>query len=104
MGNGNESVAYCVRVCHCAVPPDIEHLHPKNMKPKRIILIRHGKSEGNADRNLLETIPDYALNLTPDGIEQARQAGQEIKKIIGQETLQVYVSPYFRTRQTYQYI
>jgi broad specificity phosphatase PhoE len=74
------------------------------MKPKRIILIRHGKSEGNADRNLLETIPDYALNLTLDGIEQARQAGQEIKKIIGQETLQVYVSPYYRTRQTYQNI
>jgi broad specificity phosphatase PhoE len=74
------------------------------MKPKRIILIRHGKSEGNTDRNLLETIPDYALNLTFEGIEQAKQAGQEIKKIIGQETLQVYVSPYYRTRQTYQYI
>lgn len=74
------------------------------MKPKRIILIRHGKSEGNADRTLTETIPDFALKLTEEGIQQAQQAGQEIKKIIGQETLHVYVSPYYRTRQTYQYI
>lgn len=76
----------------------------KTVKPKRIILIRHGKSEGNEDRKLLETVPDYALNLTREGIEQARQAGREIKKIIAQETMQVYVSPYYRTRQTYQYI
>ena len=42
--------------------------------------------------------------MTPEGIEQAKQAGQEIKKIIGQETLQVYLSPYYRTRQTFQHI
>jgi broad specificity phosphatase PhoE len=74
------------------------------MKPKRIILIRHGKSEGNADQNQYETIPDYALNLTPEGMEQARQAGRDIKGIIGFETLHVYLSPYYRTRQTYQCI
>ena len=72
------------------------------MKPKRIILVRHGLSQGNADKRLHETIPDYALNLTDEGIEQARRAGKEIKLIIGQETLQVYLSPYFRTRQTFQ--
>jgi len=74
------------------------------MKPKHIILIRHGQSEGNADKNLFETKPDYALHLTDDGIKQAKQAGKEIQQIIGQETLQVYVSPFYRTRQTYQYI
>lgn len=74
------------------------------MKPNRILLIRHGQSEGNADKQQLETIPDFALNLTPDGIEQARKAGLEIKKIIAQETIQVYLSPYYRTRQTFQYI
>lgn len=74
------------------------------MKPKRIILIRHGQSEGNADKSLLETKPDYKLNLTDEGIEQAKQAGQEVKKIIGEESLQVYVSPFYRTRQTYQHI
>jgi broad specificity phosphatase PhoE len=74
------------------------------MRPKRIILIRHGKSEGNADRKVLETTPDYALNLTEEGVEQAKQAGLEIKKIIGDESLQVYASPYYRTRQTLQHI
>jgi len=74
------------------------------MKPKRIILIRHGQSEANADKSLLEIKPDYALNLTDEGIEQAKQAGKEIKEIIGQETLQAYISPFYRTRQTYQYI
>jgi broad specificity phosphatase PhoE len=74
------------------------------MKPKRIILVRHGTSQGNADKIVHETIPDYKLNLTVEGIAQARQAGQEIKQMIGQESLQVYLSPYFRTRQTNQYI
>jgi broad specificity phosphatase PhoE len=74
------------------------------MKPNRIILVRHGQSEGNADKQQLETIPDFALNLTSDGVEQARKAGLEIKKSIDQETLQVYLSPYYRTRQTLQYI
>jgi broad specificity phosphatase PhoE len=72
------------------------------MKPNRIILIRHGESEGNIDKGQYLTIPDYALNLTSIGIEQARQAGKELKAIIGDENLYVYLSPYFRTRQTYQ--
>jgi broad specificity phosphatase PhoE len=74
------------------------------MKPNRIILVRHGESEGNVDKNHYLTIPDYALNLTMNGIEQARQAGNEIKEIIGSEKLHVYLSPYIRTRQTYQHI
>ena len=74
------------------------------MKPNRIILVRHGESEGNVDKGHYLTIPDYALNLTQNGIEQARQAGNEIKAIIGSEKLYVYLSPYVRTRQTYQYI
>lgn len=74
------------------------------MKPKRIILIRHGESESNADRNQRATVPDYAVNLTHRGQEQARQAGQQIRAIIGAETLYVYMSPYYRTRQTWQCI
>jgi broad specificity phosphatase PhoE len=74
------------------------------MRPRRIILIRHGKSQGNANEKLRETIPDYALNLTSEGVEQARQAGREIRKIIEQETIQAYISPYFRTRQTFHHI
>jgi broad specificity phosphatase PhoE len=74
------------------------------MKPNRIILIRHGESEGNVDKGHYLTIPDYALDLTVKGVEQARQAGKELKDVIGDEGLYVYLSPYFRTRQTYQYL
>ncbi|MEA4958320.1 MAG: histidine phosphatase family protein [Anaerolineaceae bacterium] len=74
------------------------------MKPKRILLIRHGLSEGNSDRNTYATIPDHALALTLKGVEQARQAGREIKELIGGEGLQVYLSPYNRTRMTWQAI
>ena len=72
------------------------------MKPNRIILVRHGESEGNIDKDKYLTIPDYALNLTPRGVAQAQKAGIEIKEIINAETIHVYVSPYYRTRQTFQ--
>ena len=74
------------------------------MNPNRILLIRHGESQGNVDPNQYESVPDYALNLTPRGIEQAQQAGREIKGVLGEESLYVYLSPYFRTRQTFQYL
>ena len=74
------------------------------MKPHRIILIRHAESEGNADKNHYRTVPDYALLLTQKGAEQARQAGKAIREIIGSESIYVYLSPYFRTRQTFQHL
>lgn len=74
------------------------------MKPNRILLIRHGESEGNVDKGRYLTVPDYALPLTPRGIEQAQLAGSELKEIIGSENVYVYVSPFFRTRQTFQYL
>lgn len=70
------------------------------MKPKRIILVRHGESEGNADRYNYETIPDYALNLTSTGESQAVNAGKEIADIVGAGSVFAYISPYYRTRQT----
>lgn len=74
------------------------------MRPKRIILIRHGNSEGNADRERYATTPDHALNLTPAGEKQAFTAGLQLKELIGGESVRVYLSPYARTRQTYQQI
>jgi broad specificity phosphatase PhoE len=49
-------------------------------------------------------VPDYALNLTARGIEQARQAAKELRGILGNESLYIYLSPFIRTRQTYQYL
>src|SRR4051812_38006059 len=52
-------------------------------RPKRIILIRHGESQGNDDKNIYESIPDNAIELTSKGILQAISAGEELKQIIG---------------------
>jgi len=74
------------------------------MKPEKIILVRHGESEGNADNSLYQTTQDFALKLSPGGIEQARQAGKQIRQIVGNDSVFVYLSPYYRTRETYQHI
>ena len=71
------------------------------MKPKRIILIRHGESEGNVDRIVYGNKPDYALLLTEKGIRQATSAGARLKELVDGESLHFYVSPLFRTRQTF---
>jgi hypothetical protein len=49
--------------------------------------LRHGESHANVDINQHEFVPDYAFDLTPKGVEQARQAGGEIKRLIGNETV-----------------
>ena len=71
------------------------------MKPQRILLIRHGESQGNADPSQHRDIPDFMLQLTPKGLKQARQAGKEIKKLLGNSKVYAYVSPYYRTRETF---
>lgn len=71
------------------------------MKPKRIFLVRHGESEGNIDKNLYATKPDYAYELTEKGRNQALEAGETIAQIIKAQGAHFYCSPYWRTRQTY---
>lgn len=75
------------------------------MRPKRIILIRHGESESNVDKDILKQKPDFAVNLTPKGQEQALAAGQQVKALVDEVSLiggncWFYVSPFYRTRQT----
>jgi broad specificity phosphatase PhoE len=72
------------------------------MKPKRIILVRHGESIGNFDPNHYETIPDYALDLTVAGRSQAQRAGEQIAALVGDGGIRAYVSPWYRTRQTFE--
>lgn len=71
------------------------------MKPKRIILIRHGESIGNTDRSVYEHTPDYAVQLTPKGLGQAEEAGRKLKTLLKKESAFFYVSPFWRTRQTF---
>ena len=82
----------------------IHILDHNSMKPKRIILIRHGQSEGNVNKSVYNVKPDYSVNLTDVGREQAYRAGVHLKEIIGEETICAYVSPYYRTKQTFEEI
>ena len=70
------------------------------MTPKRIILVRHGRSAANDDPTVYSRVPDYKIELVDQGREQARAAGDHIREIIGGESYGVYVSPYRRTVQT----
>lgn len=74
------------------------------MKPKRIILIRHGESEANMDKYMFANIPDYTIELTAHGMEQAREAGIKLKALVNDESLYFYVSPFWRTRSTFEQI
>lgn len=48
--------------------------------------------------------PDYTIELTEKGVEQARKAGQNLKKMVGAESLYFYISPFWRTRSTFENI
>lgn len=74
------------------------------MKPHRIILIRHGECHANTDESKFATIPDYTIELTESGIMQAREAGENLKQIVGEESMYFYVSPFWRTRSTFENI
>lgn len=81
--------------------PHMPGFNLSNVKlPRRIILIRHGESLGNADETAYERIPDWKVPLTERGIAQARDAGAKIKELIGDKPLSIYCSPYLRTKQT----
>lgn len=69
-------------------------------RPQRIILVRHGESQGNIDDSIYETVPDHALTLTDAGRAQVIDAGRRIRDLIGGESLRMWVSPYTRTRET----
>lgn len=68
--------------------------------PSRIILVRHGESEGNADMTLYRTKPDNLVELTVKGWEQAFSAGDKIKDICGDCEIEMFTSPFTRTLQT----
>ncbi|XAR52555.1 Sedoheptulose-bisphosphatase [Bertholletia excelsa] len=91
--------------CQFHGPHQRQHEDHKVM-PKRIILVRHGESQGNRDGSAYTTIPDYKIPLTPQGIAQAKRAGAQIRRVVSKDgrvqnwKVYFYVSPYDRTRST----
>jgi broad specificity phosphatase PhoE len=70
------------------------------LMPKRIVLIRHGESQGNVDRNLYSRVPDSLIELTATGYEQGAACGRLLRGLVGNGSVHFYYSPYMRTRQT----
>ncbi|CAH8259402.1 unnamed protein product [Arabidopsis lyrata] len=82
-------------------------MSPDNkLLPKRIILVRHGESEGNLDTTAYTTTPDHKIQLTDSGLLQAQEAGARLHALISSNPsspewrVYFYVSPYDRTRST----
>ena len=68
-------------------------------RPTRLLLVRHGESEGNRDRTFTQN-PDVPL--TPFGREQARAAAHRVAK--GYRPSRIVASPFTRARQTAEII
>ncbi len=88
-------------------PPPPSSASPKSAAacaPRRIILVRHGESEGNVDHAAYSRIPDSRIRLTERGLRQARAAGHALgsrPELVGPRApFRVYYSPYMRSRQT----
>lgn len=68
--------------------------------------MRHGESQGNLDTSAYTTTPDHSIQLTPQGISQARRAGNRLRRVMAADgcspdwRVNFYVSPYARTRST----
>lgn len=69
------------------------------MSVGRFVVVRHGQSTGNVARRFS---PDPEVDLTEDGIEQARRAGRQIRSNFS--PTHVVSSPYHRTRRTAELI
>ena len=77
----------------------------KPPRPRRIILVRHGQSEGNVDEAVYTRVADPKVGLTEQGVAEAEERGRKIRKMIeedGAEDWKVYfyVSPYRRGLET----
>lgn len=74
-------------------------------RPRRIILVRHGQSEGNVDETVYTRVADPKIGLTEEGKAQAEECGRNIRDLIQKDGFQnwklyFYVSPYRRTLET----
>jgi len=76
----------------------------KKHRPKRIVLIRHGFSEGNENMEIYGKVPNHKIKLTQKGVQQAIEAGEKLKEIIKMEEIKFIISPFTRTRQTFREI
>ncbi|MEH6420745.1 histidine phosphatase family protein [Pseudomonas sp. CGJS7] len=75
------------------------------MTPLKLILIRHGESEGNVDKKKHLELADHAISLSQKGRQEALSAGEWLGRYFLENNMpdtrtRFWVSPYKRTRQT----
>lgn len=68
--------------------------------PSRIVMLRHGESEGNVDQSVYSVKGDGHLDLTCRGLRQARDAGARLQALVGKDRMCAFVSPFERAQQT----
>ncbi|KAG8094136.1 hypothetical protein GUJ93_ZPchr0012g21417 [Zizania palustris] len=77
---------------------------PPPPRPRRIVLVRHGESEGNVDEGAYTRVPDPRIGLTPQGWHDAEDCGQWLRRLVSGDgddwKVYFYVSPYRRTLET----
>ena len=74
----------------------------------RIVLVRHGESQGNVDPSIHARMADHAIPLSDRGRDQAREAGRRVdtfyRDLFGAPDaappIRLWTSPYRRTRET----
>jgi broad specificity phosphatase PhoE len=74
----------------------------------RIVLVRHGESEGNVDPSIHGRMADHAIPLSARGQLQVREAGKRLDAYYREQygspeqrpAIRLWVSPYKRTRET----
>lgn len=97
---------------HVSYPETSRHMRPAAdhpLRPCRIILVRHGESEGNVDENVYAKVPNPKIPLIEKGKAQAKECGRRIREIIEKDgaddwKVYFYVSPYRRTLETLQHL
>ena len=70
------------------------------MLPKRILIVRHGESVGNTDKSHYAVTPDWSVELTEKGRNQARLCGLELSLMVKEESIGIFHSPWTRAVQT----
>lgn len=72
----------------------------------KIFLVRHAQSESNEDPRVLIGKTNIGVHLTQKGVMQAREVGFALTEYHRdtKETIKVWNSPYYRTRETAKFI
>jgi phosphohistidine phosphatase SixA len=74
------------------------------LRPRRIVLVRHGESEGNVDESAYTRVPDPRIGLTAKGRRDAELCGRRLRDLFASDgddwKVYFYVSPYRRGLET----